>query len=132
MERKAGKKSIFHCPSLPSLSLRAFCSVNRMNKLTGKSRLCSELGPTDHSADTSTAAQVLTTATACQFPHSEEHRQEKLRQEEAAVSNFCPSCLSEKHTERSQEMVRENFEMNYAFFFVFPPDTSRYHTACIP
>lgn len=27
--------------------------------------------PTDHAADTSTAAQVLTTATACQFLHSE-------------------------------------------------------------
>lgn len=56
---------------------------------------------TAHAANTSTSAQVLTTATACQFLHSEESRQEKLTKEAAAVSNFCPSCCSEKHIEGS-------------------------------
>lgn len=31
VQRKAGKRSIFHCASLPSLSSRAFCSVHRVD-----------------------------------------------------------------------------------------------------
>lgn len=127
-----GRKKEYFPLSLPALSfLESFLfSAQNGRVLRGKSGLCRELG-SNLQTMLPTQALLHRSSPLPLLLHSEESRQEKLTKEEAAVSNFCPSCLSEKHTEGSQEMIRQNFEINYAFLFVFPPDTSLYHIACI-
>lgn len=128
---KKGRKKEYFALSLPALSLLFLFSAESGWVLRGKSGLCSEAGS---NLQTMLLTQALLHRSSPLLANSYtvSNPGRKTHKRGAAVFNFCSSCLSEKHTKGSQEMVQQNFEMNYAFFFVFPLDTSLYHIACIP